>query len=207
MSRSTDTRLYLAGATLWLLAGVAVFTLDGPFARYDAGGVPGDLLRLVQLSEVFAHGMGVGMILIAMWVLDPHRRLHVPRVAGLAYLAGLTANVCKLLVTRQRPKAFDLSEAVVSSFRGIPGNAGSSELQSFPSGHAATAFGLAFALSLTYPRGRYLFALLAVLAASQRVLSGAHFLSDTLAGAGIACFVAAVLRERLFWDARVSVHG
>jgi membrane-associated phospholipid phosphatase len=44
----------------------------------------------------------------------------------------------------------------------------------------------------------------AVLAAAQRVLFDAHFLSDTLAGAGIACFVAALLRDRLLWDSRRS---
>jgi membrane-associated phospholipid phosphatase len=81
------------------------------------------------------------------------------------------------------------------------------ELQSFPSGHTATAVGLALALSSLYPGGRRLFALLAVLAASQRVLFDAHFLSDTLVAAGIACFVAAFLRDRLFWDARRWVTG
>lgn len=203
MSRSSDARLlYMVGAILWLLAAGSVFTLDGPLARYDVGHVPGDLRRLVQLAEVFAHGTGVGMILVALWVLDRDRRLYIPRVAALAFLSGIIANVCKLLVSRNRPMAFDVSGDTVVSFIGIPGNTELWELQSFPSGHTATAVGLAIALSSLYPRGRKLFTVLAVLAAAQRVLFDAHFLSDTLAGAGIACFVAAILRDRLFWDAR-----
>ncbi|MEO8498211.1 MAG: phosphatase PAP2 family protein [Planctomycetota bacterium] len=202
MSPPSDRRLYVLGAILWLLAAGSVFTLDGPLARYDISHLPGDLRRLVQLSEVFAHGMGVGMILVTLWVLDRDHRLFVPRVAALAFLSGIIANLFKLLVTRHRPSNFDMDAAASTSFIGIPGVLGSSELQSFPSGHTATAVGLALALSSLYPHGRGLFAALAVLAAAQRVLSDAHFLSDTLTGAGIACFVAAMLRDRLLWDAR-----
>ena len=194
--------LCVMGAILWLLAVASVFTLDDPLARYDVRSVPGDLRRIVQLSEVFAHGMGVGMILVTLWVLDRDRRLYLPRVALLAYLPGIIANISKLFVTRSRPAEFILRGGAVESFLGIPGNADLWELQSFPSGHTATAIGLALALSSLYPRGRTLFIVLALLAAAQRVLFDAHYLSDTLAGAGIACFVAAVLRDRLFWDAR-----
>ncbi|MBC8350625.1 MAG: phosphatase PAP2 family protein [Planctomycetes bacterium] len=193
-------RLFIIGASLWLLAAIAVYTVDGPFARYDVNDVPGDLRRLVQHSEVFAHGLGVGMIILTLWVLDRDRRQFVPRVACLAFLPGIVANTCKLLVTRHRPRDFDLEIPASASFVGIPGNIDLSELQSFPSGHTATAVGLALALSSLYPQGRGLFALLAVLAASQRVLFDAHFASDTLAGAGLAFVVAAFLRDRLFWD-------
>ena len=58
--------------------------------------------------------------------------------------------------------------------------------QSFPSGHTATAVGLAVALACAYPRGRWFFAGMALLAACQRVGDGHHFLSDTLAGASVA---------------------
>ena len=208
MSRSSEgRRLCIWGAILWIVAAVSVFTLDTPLAQCDVSRVPGDLRRLVELTEVFAHGMGVGMILVTLWVLDRERRLYLPRVALLAYLPGIIANLCKLLVSRNRPVAFDSNSSAAISFVGIPGSADLWEMQSFPSGHTATAVGLAFALSSLYPRGRALFAVLAVLAASQRILGDAHFLSDTLVGAGIACFVAAIFRERLFWDARRWATG
>jgi membrane-associated phospholipid phosphatase len=197
-------RLFVAGATFWLLAAASVFTLDVPLARYDISQVPGDLRRLVQLSEVFGHGAGIGLILLTIWVLDQDRRLFVSRVAFLTFLPGILARTCKLLVTRYRPMVFDLDGAASASFQGIPGSPASWDLQSFPSGHTTTAVAFALALSCLYPRGRYLFAVFAVLAAAQRVLFDAHFLSDTLAGAGIACFVAALLRDRLLWDSRRS---
>ena len=41
----------------------------------------------------------------------------------------------------------------------------------------------------------------AVLATCQRIVAGAHYVSDTLAGAAIAFAVAALVADRLFWDA------
>lgn len=202
MSRPSEIRLYIIGATLWLLATASVFTLDNPLARYDVSYVPGDLRRLVQLSEVFGHGAGVGLILLTIWVLDRDRRLFIPRVVLLTFLPGVFTRAGKLLVSRSRPMVSDLDSAASASFLDVPGSPASWDLQSFPSGHSTTAVGFALALSYLYPRGRYLFALFALLAVSQRVLFDAHFLSDTLVGAGVACFVAALLRDRLLWDAR-----
>lgn len=202
MRRSSVNHLYVAGAMFWLLATASVFTIDGPVAQFDGLNVPGDLRRIVQLAEVFAHGTGIAVILVVMGTLDRERRIYLPRACVLTFLPGVIASAVKLLVTRERPRSFDSRGAASESFLGLPGTPGVSELQSFPSGHTATAVGLAFALSSLYPRGRYLFAGLALLAAMQRVLFEAHFVSDTLAAAGIACFVSAALRERLFWDAR-----
>ncbi|MEC8557269.1 MAG: phosphatase PAP2 family protein [Planctomycetota bacterium] len=65
--------------------------------------------------------------------------------------------------------------------------------RSFPSGHAATACGLAIGLSLLFPRGTLLFGMLSALACLQRLTSGAHFPSDVLAGASIAAACAALI--------------
>ena len=62
--------------------------------------------------------------------------------------------------------------------------------QSFPSAHTATAVGLAIALSWLYPRGRWMFATLALLVACQRIESGYHFASDTIFGAAVGLFIA-----------------
>jgi membrane-associated phospholipid phosphatase len=57
--------------------------------------------------------------------------------------------------------------------------------QSFPSAHTATAFGLALCLASLYPQGKGWFFTLASLVAMQRMVAGAHYLSDVLAGAAI----------------------
>ncbi len=65
--------------------------------------------------------------------------------------------------------------------------------RSFPSGHAATAWGLAMGLSLAFPRASWIFGMLAISASVQRLTSGAHFPSDVLAGAVLAFLCCAAL--------------
>jgi membrane-associated phospholipid phosphatase len=176
-------------------------------------------MRFLNFSEVFGHGMGVATILLAAAVLDPalgmplHARLRwatigpvrLPvsrdflRMVATAFAGGIMANVVKAtLFDRVRPRAADLT-AAASAFSTFGDSLAAairshSDLNSFPSGHAATAAGLAAALSWRYPRGRWLFVFLAMAAAAQRVASSAHYPSDVLFGAslGLAC-AAAVL--------------
>ena len=205
-------------AALFALAACAALLVDVPMARYaGTHSLLGDLRKVLDVSEVFAHGLGILMILITAAVLDPSNRPHLPRVAACAYGAGLVVQVVKHLIPRLRPNTCDTSADVLSTF--LPWSTlaleeidslGSSAIQSFPSGHTATAVGLAFGLAWLYPRGRWLFAFFAVLAAAQRVQSSAHFVSDTLAAAAIGCLTAGlVLREHGLghWFARLEAGG
>ncbi|MFW6171118.1 MAG: phosphatase PAP2 family protein, partial [Planctomycetota bacterium] len=131
-------------------------------------------------------------------VLDPKSRRRLPRVACSAYGAGLIAQLAKPLVPRLRPHVCDLSASVWRTFflggadqyaqlNSLSGR----DVYSFPSGHSATAVGLAFGLTWLYPPGRWLFTFYAFLAMMQRIESGSHFVSDTFAGAAVACLAAA----------------
>jgi membrane-associated phospholipid phosphatase len=171
------------------------FFVDMSLARWVfAKGLPGDLKRLVQFAETFAHGSGVLLILLAALALDPRGWRVLPRLALGAYGAGLLANVLKIVFARRRPNVSDVMNTDVwDSFLGFFAwrhaatleEALSRDIQSFPSGHAATAAGLACALSRLYPRAAWFFAFLTVLACFQRIAGEAHYLSDVLAGAAI----------------------
>lgn len=63
-----------------------------------------------------------------------------------------------------------------------------------PSGHATTAFALAFALSYLAPRGRILWWFIALALAVSRIVVNAHYLSDVLAGGCVACATFYMLR-------------
>jgi membrane-associated phospholipid phosphatase len=105
-------------------------------------------------------------------------------------LSGLATDLIKPLVGRLRPKL--LFEADLYGFD--PFRIGY-EYNSFPSGHATTVFALAAALSFFFPRWRLpLFSLAAVVGLS-RIIVGAHYLSDVMAGAyvGVMTVFALVL--------------
>jgi membrane-associated phospholipid phosphatase len=190
--------LVVAALALALLA-AASLPIDLALASICRNGdMPGDLARIVHLSEAFAHGAGVALILLTAWTLDRVNGRRLARVAASAYGAGLLANLGKLVLARSRPNGFGEGVSVFDSFHAwLPFLSGRMErwsdgVQSFPSAHAATAVGFGLALASVYPRGRWLFLLFASLAAFQRISAGAHFLSDTLAGAAIGCLGAAL---------------
>jgi membrane-associated phospholipid phosphatase len=174
-------------------AGAAALPIDLAVARTmtDTGWMPNELHRLIVLSEAFAYGSGVAVILLCAFLIDPAARRAMPRMAAGSLGAGILTNSIKLLVARTRPMHASLSGSALETFGGwLPLTGGHSAHQSFPSSHAATAVGLAVMLAWRYPRGRYLFAALAVLASVQRIESLSHFTSDTLWGAAIGYFLA-----------------
>jgi membrane-associated phospholipid phosphatase len=153
--------------------------------------LPSGLDNLVRLSEVFSHGIGAFVILVMIGVLDPRHRRELLRIGIASLGAGLVANLGKLFVARTRPYHFDREGDGWATFAGwFPGLENSSHVQSFPSAHAATAIGLAMGLSWLYPHGKWLFYAFALLAASQRIVSRNHWLSDTLWGLAIGYLLA-----------------
>ena len=119
-------------------------------------------------------------------------------------VSGLTVDLIKPVVARSRPLAlfaepsrygFDFFEV------GYPHN-------SFPSGHASTAGAVACALTLLYPRWRALWIGAAVLVAASRVIVGAHFPGDVIAGAWFGVVISLALsRTAWFRDALLSPGG
>ena len=173
--------------------------------------LPGDVNRVFMLSEIFAHGFGLFVILLGIWQLVPDKRRFIPRIAACALFPSLCCLILKSLIGRRRPLSYRLPEnwSIVE----YPADIGQTwigwwpeqttnleyMMQSFPSAHTATALGLAIGMSHVFPRGWKLFWLVAILAASQRVVSLAHWPSDVLAGAAIAFAIAGSLNYRWTW--------
>ena len=203
------TRLYFIAAA-FLVASFSAFSIDGAVTRFFVNGdVPGDLRKGLHLAEVFSHGIGVAMICLTIFCLVSDKRRGLLRVVVSAYGAGLLTNLIKTLVVRLRPSYFrgpdgiKPPESISDTFLGwgpsiyadVQEFGSLDVLRSFPSGHTTTAVGFAIALAWLFPKGRWLFVLFAVLAGLQRIEAGAHFLSDTLAGAAVGTFFAAACHD------------
>ncbi len=197
------SRLGVAAAGLAILTFVAIW-IDLPVLGYARQLAPSSYFRhphkLLDLAEVCGHSYGVALILLVAFVLEVKSKWKVGRIAACAYGAGMAADLAKLFIARVRPGYFPPGASVWESFVGLlPIVFGTSSehpygsaLQSFPSGHTATAVGLAIGLGWCYPRGRWVFAGLALLAGLQRIESANHYLSDCLAGAALACLMGCV---------------
>lgn len=179
------------------IAGVAALTLCLLLLPYDQtlseairkGHLAGDVRKLVNLSEAFAHGSGAAVILLAVFLGSRRPKAAIWVAVVMTLVSGGVANVLKASIPRARPYTFDSSPLAGAGENGWM-NAGSSYVdareRSFPSGHTATAWGLAIGLCLLFPRASVIFIALALLSSLQRVTSGAHFPTDTLVGFAVA---------------------
>jgi len=95
-------------------------------------------------------------------------------------LCGIVLHLIKWIAGRHRP--IDLFNHGYFGFNyfGI-----GYELTSFPSGHAQTAFTLATALTILFPRWGIPAFLVAGAVGISRIILTSHYLSDVIAGAGI----------------------
>jgi membrane-associated phospholipid phosphatase len=192
------TRLCLLLLAIFLVGcAVAAFSVDLSVAQWVRESHKLRVLRyprdLASICEIFGRAECVLLVVVLMWRLDPMRRWAVPGVAATAICSGLAADGVKMLIARARPHSFNFLGSVWSSFGPwLPLGSLGSASQSFPSAHTATAVGLAIALMCIYPAARGLFCFLPFLVAYQRIDSGAHFLSDVLCGAAVACLVASL---------------
>lgn len=211
---SKPLAVYLAALVFLGLTGVA-FLVDLPLARFIGleDSLPGDLVKIVDLSEIFAHGYGVFVVAMLIFTLDPVSRRCIPRLIACVALPGLVVNIIKTFVIRRRPLTwkvppadgadawgFDPPDSITETFQGFFAwptdgnwdNVFDSTLRSFPSGHTAAAVGLAVGLSWLYPRGKWLFFTFAAMAAIQRMSSLSHFASDVCFGAAVSFLITAI---------------
>jgi membrane-associated phospholipid phosphatase len=105
-------------------------------------------------------------------------------------LSGIAADLLKILFGRARPPL-----ALGTADPGWQPFSLKAKFHSFPSGHANTVFALAAALGMLWRRLRWTIFAFAVLIAATRIIVGAHYLADTIAGAALALGITAWLRE------------
>ena len=168
--------------------------------------IPGDLRRFIYLMEIFAHTLGCILILGTLLWIDEKNRKKIWNASMFVLFCGILANLAKYVIPRNRPSTFDLEPwnllnpdrdpqaKAISSWEiwGQPFTESwfDETVRSFPSGHAATAVAMAIGLTYVYPKGKPLFLLMASLAALQRLVAGAHYLSDILVSFALTILVA-----------------
>lgn len=179
---------------LWINAiAVSYFFLDEPVYLYMR-----DLDNSVRSFFYVLTDLGLSSIIlvptailatICLWY---RKRVFSPRLReGLAdislinivtfvavALTGIFAALSKQIIGRARPKLFDTLGAT-----NIDPLAFAHAQASFPSGHTTTTFAFAFIISLYMPNLRIWAFSFAAWVGLSRVVTGAHYLSDVIAGA------------------------
>jgi undecaprenyl-diphosphatase len=193
-------------AAIWIVAlPIALMeAVDQPVARAFRSGAP-ELISFMQWVTRWGESqwylVPTGVAAVALFAAAP--RAHGLRRAVLRWLAqanlfvfaniaasGIAVNVIKVIIGRARPRLFFAEGA----FGATPLSIGY-DYASFPSGHTATAFSLAFALgAIARPALPWLLAFASLIALS-RVAVTAHWVGDTVAGAGLSLITMLLLRH------------
>ena len=185
------------------LALLAYLVLDAPIGSAAVQISPGARQVGLALTDFAKSGwIIVGSLLLvfqclaAFRILQPARqRLHALFLSHVALyllasvaISGLSVNLLKRLIGRARPLHFNEWGADgFAPFNNDPG------FQSFPSGHSTTVGAVFMVLALLAPRHRLLLAILAVWMAMTRVMVGAHYPSDVIAGLGFGAWMALII--------------
>lgn len=120
------------------------------------------------------------------WALGWRRCAAACATLFFAVLAsGLLVQLIKLLVGRHRPKAF-----VEDGMYGFAWLTSGYETASFPSGHTATVAAIAASMWMLLPHWRDLWLIPIGLVGFSRILNGAHYPSDIIAGAYVGALTA-----------------
>lgn len=209
LDRSENLRVFESLATLAALAAIVVLGAwyDAELTRWAAQVSPGIIGFFGQITHLGASGYVFALtVLVTLGALGlRYTGLGRRRDAALTTLAargfylfcvaatsGLASLILKHLFGRARPKLIDIvGPQYFESF------VLDASYASFPSGHAVTAVGMAVAVGFVAPRWRWPLLGVAALVMASRVIIGAHYLSDVLAGACLG-YAAAVLVRRAF---------
>ncbi|MDB5544304.1 MAG: phosphatase family protein [Hyphomicrobiales bacterium] len=145
------------------------------------------LSAVVMIGALLARRRGLGARADAALGLLAGRAFFL--IAANA-VSGLLSLVVKMTFGRARPRLYD----VVGPFHFDLFSVKSSVL-SFPSGHAVTAFATATALAFMAPRAAKALIAIAILIGVSRVVTGAHYTSDVIAGMAVGVATVVFLRR------------
>ena len=116
-------------------------------------------------------------------------------------LSGVVTQILKHLVGRPRPKMllFDHDSLDLNLFTF------NSSFHSFPSGHTSTIFSIVFVFYFLFPGIKKYIISVGIFIALTRLIIGAHYLSDVIAGSAVSYFVFIFLRNKFFIQERLFI--
>jgi membrane-associated phospholipid phosphatase len=189
----------------WFLAGiVTIVTLvfqngfDLTAARFARYGLPDNFVGFIRLFDDTDDSIIIVFVAISLLFLA---RKNYPLFFEVGYVplsaltAGISTNILKLFFGRWRPSGFfNDGEYGFTFFAPVE-----YVLASFPSGHSSSIMAIMTALAVLLPRYKAVFFPAAAVIASFRVIVGAHYPSDVIAGIALGYLSAHWLR---YWLVR-----
>ena len=146
-----------------------------------------------HLINFLSHGttlLAVACALLLFGKLFNKRLYEVGKSLVISFVfSGVVVQILKHIAGRGRPRLLDNLDFIGPTFK--------SGYDSFPSGHTAVVFCMAYVLAQHFPKYKFIFYLFAVIVGFERFEDAAHFPSDVLAGAILGLIVAKLLSIKI----------
>jgi len=166
------------------------FALDDAASQLAARPIRSGQMRTTLVAlRFFGDGAPLVLLTLLAFVVAPAKRVPAILALAAALLSGLLVDRAKTISARKRPIE-TLPAPSADSWR-VPENNGRNS--SFPSGHAATAFGFARGMSLAFPAVAPVAYFAAVGTAVSRMHELRHYLSDCTVGALVGWTLATLI--------------
>jgi membrane-associated phospholipid phosphatase len=192
------TKKWIASITILCCCVLTVVSYnywDIPLAYYCKG-LSRSVLNIAQIVTITGESRWYYILLVPAYVVlhfALKNKLWSMRILFLLIsisASGLINTLIKWLAGRNRPvNLFNNGQFGFDYFRVVH------ESTSFPSGHTVTAFSLAVAVSLLFPRWSVPAFAAAVAIGMSRVMITSHYLSDVFAGAGIGMLSVLIVKD------------
>jgi membrane-associated phospholipid phosphatase len=217
MSHLTQQWPIRAGRTSWLIAagaaiaGIALLSLVDAELSLFGRGLPAPLVEVFRWITLLGDSgyilipslvLFIASALLALVIPKPVPKQALWQMAGVwAFLflgvgfPSLATTIIKRFIGRARPDHMETAGSLGLQ----PMSWVDWTYQSFPSGHATTAFALCFVVSFLAPKSYPWMLAFAVLVALSRVIVGAHYPTDLVAGAIVGTLGAYLVRNLFAW--------
>ena len=176
-----------------LLCVISYYYWDLPLAIYCRG-LGRSIIDIAKIVTILGDSLWYFIILVPafiyFWFLAKNK-LWSKRIIFILVslsISGLLNLLIKWLAGRYRPNMLE------KGFFGFNYFSVGYDLNSFPSGHPVTAFSLAAAVSILFPRTGIVAFIIAISIGMTRIILTSHYLSDVIAGAGIGILSAMILK-------------
>jgi membrane-associated phospholipid phosphatase len=201
----------MLATAIWVMAMLGSLFADRSVAQWVATHHPIDkhslAIVILKLPGVYWTTLGIAALL-GVFHRQHLRAAVLPLISGA--IGGLAYLFLKWIVGRQRPVIAIAPFNFHPFIGGLQGLFRQPAL-SFPSGHATLSFATAMSLTILLPRWRWVWFVVALAVAAERVLENAHYVSDSIAGIGVGTLSALLVQHLLdrYWpsEAIESRHG
>jgi membrane-associated phospholipid phosphatase len=177
--------MYFAGLLLVLFTATLMLIIDGKVASFVSLNAYHPFLLNVFFINYTFMGDGIFALCIVGLLFYYKKKQHAITMLYAFLISGIVVQVIKNLVGSPRPKLFFEAGQYLHFIDGVS----LANNSSFPSGHTATAFGIATVLVLMLKNKTWQPHILisAVLVGYSRIYLAQHFLLDVMIGAIIGC--------------------